>query len=253
MIGACEARPATGGRQTWASKACAIKGGSGSQTLYLTFSGGAGNLFSIEWFKLYPAPSLSTSGWRQSSTARAGIYKSCLWSGADLWNFVRNYLAPEFASYRITAEIWMGTYNISDFADFMRPWMSDAGSLSIVRGTGFQWSGYQAMKQVLSFDTAMHLRAMQTENICHGGENSWQDALDTYCNYLYTYFESGKLIRQGVPKGRRSGTFVPMWDGNDGSGAKAAPGVYCAVAQEEKYSIRLTLTKDHRLLTGSVQ
>ena len=83
IIGICEVRPSTGGWQTWASKACAINGTSGIQTLYLTFVGGSGNLFNLSWFKLYPARDISTARWRQSTSTSQGIYKGTLQFTAD--------------------------------------------------------------------------------------------------------------------------------------------------------------------------
>jgi glucosylceramidase len=390
IIGTCEVRPSTGGWQTWASKACTVNGTSGIHMLYLIFIGGPGNLFNLEWFKLYPAPVISMTGWRQSTSTSIGIYRgtlrfnsdldsgavgggtasvfidtntliqridgfggafndngwvslqevsssaedsvmralfdtatgckftigrcpigmsdfsvdssslndrtndfamrffsiahdqqynipyireamkyqknlminaspwtppawmktidtwqgisvdtnrmrqdsrnlasyavyfrkfvqafdsagisitavfpqneldvvvadhpSCAWTGTELWNFVRNYLYPELSTYNIPAEIWMGTFNLSDFADDLQPWLGDSLMKDIIRGGGFQWSGFTAMNQMLNYDTSMHLRAMQTENFCHSGANSWADALDMFCNYLYAYFENG--------------------------------------------------------------
>ena len=83
IIGICEVRPSTGGWQTWASKACAINGTSGIQTLYLTFVCGSGNLFNLSWFKLYPARDISTARWRQSTSTSQGIYKGNLEFTAD--------------------------------------------------------------------------------------------------------------------------------------------------------------------------
>ncbi len=392
LIGTCLVRPSTGGSQTWASKACAIKETTGIHNLYLVFSGGSGNLFSLEWFTLYPTPAIATAAWRQSTASGMGTYQgtlpfiadsastlpgtgtaivsidstllyqridgfggafndigwaslqglaqsaedsvmralfdtaagckftlgrcpigmsdfsvdssslddsvsdyamqffsiahdlqynipyikeamkyqknlmvnsspwtppswlktinawegliadtsyntmkqdslslasyaiyfrkfvqefdsagislsmiypqnepamdlpdhpSCTWTGTELWNFVRNYLYPEFTAHAVTAEIWMGTFNCSNFPDDLAPWLDDTLMRFIVRGGGFQWGGAAAMSQMLAFDTSLHLGAMGTENMCHGGANSWADAIDMYCSYLYPYFENG--------------------------------------------------------------
>ena len=120
-------------------------------------------------------------------------HPSCAWTGIELWNFVRNYLFTEFSDHHITAEIWMGTFNLSDSADDLHPWLSDLVARIIVRGGGFQWGGYTAMNQMLMYDTSMHLRAMETENMCHDGANSWADAMDMFRNYMYPYFRMARI------------------------------------------------------------
>ncbi|ASS66155.1 MULTISPECIES: carbohydrate-binding protein [unclassified Paenibacillus] len=54
LIGTC-AVPGTGGWQSWQTKSCSVSGASGVHTLYLKFTGGAGNLFNILWFKFNQA------------------------------------------------------------------------------------------------------------------------------------------------------------------------------------------------------
>jgi len=117
-------------------------------------------------------------------------HPSCQWTGARLWNFTRNYLSRDFSTHGITAELWMGTYNISDSADDLAPWLYDSLN-RLVRGAGFQWGGYTAMGQMLAADSSLHLRAWETENMCHTGANSWTDAMDMYCSYMYPYFQKG--------------------------------------------------------------
>lgn len=43
--------PSTGGWQSWVTQSGTISGASGVHTLYLKFTGGAGNLFNVLWFK----------------------------------------------------------------------------------------------------------------------------------------------------------------------------------------------------------
>ncbi|MDB5802247.1 MAG: hypothetical protein JWL63_3186 [Rhodocyclales bacterium] len=49
VAGTCPV-PGTGGWQTWTTVNCGVSGLSGIQTLYLKFTGGAGNLFNLNWF-----------------------------------------------------------------------------------------------------------------------------------------------------------------------------------------------------------
>ncbi|MFD0671227.1 carbohydrate-binding protein [Cohnella sp. GCM10027633] len=50
LAGTC-AVPGTGGWQNWTTVTCTTSNIAGNQTLYLKFTGGAGNLFNILWFK----------------------------------------------------------------------------------------------------------------------------------------------------------------------------------------------------------
>jgi hypothetical protein len=59
LIGSCPA-PVTGGGQIWTNVYCGVSAASGNHNVYLVFAGGAGNLFSVEFFSLYAAtPALS--------------------------------------------------------------------------------------------------------------------------------------------------------------------------------------------------
>jgi hypothetical protein len=49
LIGTC-AVPVTGGWQNWATETCGITATTGTHTIYLVYTGSAGNLFNVEWF-----------------------------------------------------------------------------------------------------------------------------------------------------------------------------------------------------------
>jgi hypothetical protein len=51
VVGTC-AVPVTGGWQTWITESCAITPTTGTHTVYLVYTGGAGNLFNVEWVTL---------------------------------------------------------------------------------------------------------------------------------------------------------------------------------------------------------
>jgi hypothetical protein len=50
LIGTCTVSP-TGGWQTWTTVSCNVSGATGVHDLYLKFTGGAGNLFNINWWQ----------------------------------------------------------------------------------------------------------------------------------------------------------------------------------------------------------
>ncbi|MFF2093011.1 carbohydrate-binding protein [Paenibacillus sp. NPDC058174] len=55
--------PGTGGWQNWTTVTCSVSGNpTGVQTLFLKFTGGAGNLFNINWFRFNPSTPQTTGG-----------------------------------------------------------------------------------------------------------------------------------------------------------------------------------------------
>lgn len=53
LVGACTV-PVTGGWQTWTTVTCPVTGASGTQDLYLRFTGGSGSLFNVNWWQFTP-------------------------------------------------------------------------------------------------------------------------------------------------------------------------------------------------------
>jgi arabinoxylan arabinofuranohydrolase len=66
LIGTCAVSP-TGGWQTWTTTSCAVSGASGVRDLYLRFTGGAGNLFNLNWWE-FQAGSVSGSATIDTTT-----------------------------------------------------------------------------------------------------------------------------------------------------------------------------------------
>jgi arabinoxylan arabinofuranohydrolase len=50
VVGRCTA-PGTGGWQTWTTVSCSVSGATGTQDLYLRFTGGSGYLFNVNWWQ----------------------------------------------------------------------------------------------------------------------------------------------------------------------------------------------------------
>ncbi len=61
LIGTCPVMP-TGGWQTWTTASCSVSGASGVHDLYLTFTGGAGSLFSFNWWQMQQGSPLQITG-----------------------------------------------------------------------------------------------------------------------------------------------------------------------------------------------
>jgi glucosylceramidase len=101
-------------------------------------------------------------------------FPSCLWTGAELRDFIRNHLGPMFTKQRVRAEIWLGTLNTDDYNGYTLTALSDPLARQYIAGVGYQWAGKGA---VLRTHTSWpETRIMQTENECGDGLNSWEHA-----------------------------------------------------------------------------
>jgi glucosylceramidase len=132
--------------------------------------------------------------WKQAGTSMMVVFPqnepgwtasghpSCSWTGTTLKNFVRDYLGPDFTANNIPTEIWMGTFNNSDFTNDAKPTLDDAAVRPYIKGFGFQREGYTATGQAMAYakDLGLNWHSMQTENMCWSGANNWTDAMNTY-------------------------------------------------------------------------
>jgi glucosylceramidase len=105
-------------------------------------------------------------------------FPSCLWTGAQMRDFIRDYLGPLFHNNDVDTEIWAGTIERSDYHGWAETILSDADARWYIRGVGYQWAGKYAVEQ--THESWPDLRLMQTENECGDGQNTWD-----YAHYVF--------------------------------------------------------------------
>lgn len=105
-------------------------------------------------------------------------FPSCLWSGAQLRDFIRDDLAPAFAEAGLDCEIWLGTIERGSFNDWVAPTLLDPQARAAIAGVGFQWAGKHAVQRTRQ--AAPELALIQTENECGDGQNTW-----AYAHYVF--------------------------------------------------------------------
>ncbi|TQR97588.1 glycoside hydrolase family 30 protein [Paenibacillus ottowii] len=127
-------------------------------------------------------------------------FPSCVWTGEQLREFIRDYLGPAFEEHGLDTEIWLGTINAPDpweeltkktstgFDEYAHTVLSDPEAYKYIKGVGYQWAGKHAIQRTVS--SYPELRYMQTENECGNGENSWDYAKYVYNLYQH-YFTNG--------------------------------------------------------------
>ncbi|NRF93772.1 glycoside hydrolase family 30 protein [Paenibacillus frigoriresistens] len=121
-------------------------------------------------------------------------FPSCMWTGEQLREFIRDYLGPAFEKHGLDTEIWLGTINApepwdewmkkkaQDHDAYAHTVLSDPEAYKYVKGVGYQWAGkYGIQRTVQSYP---ELRYMQTENECGDGENTW-----FYAKYVFNLYQ----------------------------------------------------------------
>lgn len=130
-------------------------------------------------------------------------FPSCLWSGENMRDFIRDYLGPAFEEAGLNTQLWLGTIN-GPFLDFMMPGasapfsefydqfantvLSDERARRYLTGVGLQWGGKHVMEQIAASYPELHY--MQTESECGDGQNTWEH-MEYIFNQMWFYFRHG--------------------------------------------------------------
>ena len=69
------------------------------------------------------------------------VYPQCKWSGAELRDFIKNYLGPKFTQDRVPVQLWAGTFPTGDYAGYPGTILSDPSARAYLTGVGYQWGG----------------------------------------------------------------------------------------------------------------
>jgi len=131
-------------------------------------------------------------------------FPSCLWTGAQLRDFIRDHLGPLLAREAPATEVWLGTLN-GPFHDYVLAGvtqdaltqgydqyaglvLADPLARRHIAGVGYQWGGKHAIEATRA--SWPELRLMQTESECGDGQNSWEHAHHVF-NLIRHYFRHG--------------------------------------------------------------
>lgn len=109
-------------------------------------------------------------------------FPSCLWTGVQIRDFIRDHLGPAFDRHKLDTEIWLGTLNTEDYDGYPAIVLGDPLTRNMVAGVGLQWAG-KGMVQRVAMSWPDH-GLMQTENECGDGKNSWE-----YAGYIFNLLQ----------------------------------------------------------------
>jgi glucosylceramidase len=117
----------------------------------------------------------------QNEPAADQKFPSCLWTGEQLREFIRDYLGPLFERSGVATEIWLGTINSGAYDSYVHSVLSDPPARRFISGVGYQWAGKEAAQR--TYESWPELGLMQTENECGDGQNTWE-----YAHYVFNLF-----------------------------------------------------------------
>lgn len=122
-------------------------------------------------------------------------FPSCMWTGEELREFIRDYLGPAMQESGVDTELWLGTINApgcdfnrlifdkwatEDYDFFANTVLADPEALQYISGVSYQWGGKIAMQRTFE-SWYPRIRLMQSENECGFGDNTWE-----YARYVWT-------------------------------------------------------------------
>lgn len=111
-------------------------------------------------------------------------FPSCLWSGAQLRDFIRDYLGPLFEREKAGTEVWLGTLNgggldpDNGYDRYAGLALNDTRARRYISGVSYQWAGRTAVQKTHAAWPA--LPVIQSENECGDGTNTWH-----YAYYIF--------------------------------------------------------------------
>ncbi len=116
-------------------------------------------------------------------------FPSGVWTGAQMRDFIRDYLGPMFQRERLECQIWAGTIERAEVNAWAQLILSDERARAFIAGVGYQWAGKGAIQRTRMAWPEVPL--IQTENECGEGLNSWD-----YAHYVFDLVHH--YITQGV-------------------------------------------------------
>jgi len=137
----------------------------------------------------------------------------CRWTGAQLRDFIRDYLGPKFVQRRLSAKVWLGVIESATYEDPVLTVMSDRLATKFVAGVACRRAGRGTLARIRRAFPEIPL--MLADGNEGDGGNSWVQAHETFraiqqaiaagvsvCLYDNMVFPSGGIDLEG--RGRNS-------------------------------------------------
>jgi glucosylceramidase len=146
------------------------------------------------WVEDYRAAGVNVYGLvPQNEPNITNVYPTCLWTAAQLREFIADYLGPTLRDRKTEVELWLGLNGDplnggEDPNNRLGTVLKDATASAFLTGIEFQYDSKQQM--CTARDQYPTKKLMQGETECKGGANSWGDAQSLY-SLMKRYLECG--------------------------------------------------------------
>ena len=104
-------------------------------------------------------------------------YASCVWTGEQLNEFIRDYLYPALQQHGLNTKIWLGTFTDSQ-KTFCMPAINDTKTIDMIEAACFQWWGAPLVGEI--YEKHKNLKLIQSETKCGDGKNDWKYAEEQF-------------------------------------------------------------------------
>lgn len=123
------------------------------------------------------------------------VFPSCIWTGAELAEFIGSYLGKEIEGLGV--DIVFGTINgpetdfrklYTRYSDYLGCAMHNENARKYIKAVAYQWAGKYALLE--THDDYPELEIIQSESECGDGENSWDHMMYVF-EMMRQYFRLG--------------------------------------------------------------
>jgi glucosylceramidase len=146
------------------------------------------------WVESYRGAGINVYGLiPQNEPNITNVYPTCLWTAAQLREFIADYLGPILSDRKTQVELWLGLNGDpinggENPDDRLGTVLKDSKAKALLTGIEFQYDSKQQMCTARTLYPDKKL--MQGETECKGGANSWGDAQSLF-GLMKRYLECG--------------------------------------------------------------
>lgn len=120
----------------------------------------------------------------QNEPTMSTAYTSCLWTGEQINEFIRDYLYPAIKQENIDIDIWLGTFTDAQ-SSLVTPALNDEATRKIIGAAAFQW--WSAPLAAAVYENYTDIKLIQSETKCGDGKNDWtyaEEQFDCFKEFL---------------------------------------------------------------------
>lgn len=148
----------------------------------------------VRWIEAYRKEGVNVYGVTpQNEPNMTNIYPTCDWSADQLREFIGDYLGPTLREKKANVELWLGLNGDppsgGDDPDYrLKQVPGDPKVRRFLTGIAFQYDS--RMQTCMARKWYPDLKLMQSETVCHNGDNTWGHA-ETLFALMKSYFDCG--------------------------------------------------------------